>query len=70
MKQIMLIAAAGLIALTGGCRSNEPVSAFANPVDACAAIADDEDRERCIKDVVADVANAARREQERRGGPR
>lgn len=70
MRQIMLIAAAGLVAVTGGCRTSEPPASFANPVDACAAIVDEEERERCIKDVVADVAASTKREQERRGAPR
>lgn len=71
MNRIMMtLAAGGLLAIAGGCRSSEANMAYyANPVDACAAIEDDGDRERCIKDVVADVAASARREQDRRRGP-
>jgi hypothetical protein len=70
VKRMGLLGAAVLIVVAGGCRSSEPVTAYANPVDACAAIADPEDRERCMKNIVADVAASAKREAERRRSPR
>ncbi|MFN4023768.1 MAG: hypothetical protein ACK4MQ_02955 [Hyphomonas sp.] len=69
MKALMMMAAAATLAAAGGCQSNEPSAAYANPVDACAAIADEEDRARCLRNVVADVASSTKREKERRKGP-
>ncbi|MFN7054148.1 hypothetical protein [Hyphomonas sp.] len=66
MKQVGIAGAALLVMAAGACRSTDPAAAYANPVDACAAITDLEDRERCMKNVVADVAAAAKREAERR----
>lgn len=68
-KQMSLAGAVVLVVAIGACRSSEPVAAYANPVDACAAITDLEDRERCMRNVVADVAASAKREAERRRPP-
>jgi len=68
MKTLILTGTAGLLMMAGGCRSSEPVAAYANPVDACAAIVDLESRERCLQNVVADVVVVIKREQERRKG--
>lgn len=69
MKTLMMMAAAGMLIVVGGCQSSEPASAYANPVDACAAIEDEEDRARCLRNMVADVAATSKRESERRKGP-
>lgn len=69
MKTLMMMAAAGMLTIAGGCQSSEPSAAYANPMDACAAIEDEEDRARCLRNIVADVASSTKREQERRKGP-
>jgi hypothetical protein len=69
MKLMGLLGGAVLVVALGACRSAEPASAYANPVDACAAIPDLEDRERCMREIVADVAASTKREQERRRPP-
>ncbi len=70
MKYHSLLLALGLVALASGCRSQEPVKAYANPVDQCASIEDEEDRARCLKNVVADAALVSRRESQSNARPR
>ncbi len=66
MKTFMLIAAMGMLSVAGGCVSSAPSNAYANPVDACASIEDEENRATCIQNVVADVAISTKRDKERR----
>lgn len=70
MKRIMMVAAAaGLLTLVG-CTTAVPTEAYANPVDACAGKPTEEEREACMKNVVADVATSVKRESQRRPPPR
>ena len=69
MKTLMFVTAVGLLAVTGGCQSTAESNAYANPLDACASIEDAEDRDRCVKNVVADVAMSTKREAERKRVP-
>ena len=70
MKPMMMLAALGLLATAGGCQTTEPAAAYANPVDACAGKATEEERDACMKNVVADVAASVKRESQRRPPPR
>lgn len=63
MKTFMLIAAMGMLSVAGGCASSTPSNAYANPVDACASIEDEENRATCIQNVVADVALSTKRDK-------
>ncbi|PKP80557.1 MAG: hypothetical protein CVT79_14830 [Alphaproteobacteria bacterium HGW-Alphaproteobacteria-18] len=65
----MFLTAAGLLSVAGGCQSSAPSNAYANPLDACASIQDEEDRARCVQNIVADVALTTKREQGRKKGP-
>jgi hypothetical protein len=69
MKRHFLLLALGTIALMGGCRSQEPVKAYANPVDACASIEDEDDRARCLRNIVADAEMLSKRESQSRTRP-
>ncbi|MFN4185339.1 MAG: hypothetical protein ACK4M6_11170 [Hyphomonas sp.] len=69
MKTLMFMTAMGMLAVAGGCQSSAPSNAYANPLDACASIQDEEDRTRCVQNVVADVALSTKREQSRKKGP-
>lgn len=66
MKTLMMIAAVGLLAATGACQSSEPVSAYANPVEACEGKATKEARDECMQNIVADVRASVKRESERK----
>jgi len=66
MKTIMMLAAAGLLAATGACRTSEPSAAYANPVDACAGKATEVERDECMQNIVADVRLSVKRESERK----
>lgn len=66
MKTVMIIAAAGLLSLAGGCRTSAPPPAYANPVDACAGEPTQAERDACMKNVVADVALSVKREADRK----
>lgn len=66
MKAILLMTAMGLMSVAGGCQSSAPSNAYANPVDACASIQDEEKRATCIQNVVADVALTAKRNAKER----
>lgn len=66
MKALMMTGASLLLLAAAGCQSSAPSEAYANPVDACASIEDEEDRARCIRNVVSDLASSTKREQERR----
>lgn len=66
MKALTFTFAAGLLSITAACQTSTPGEAYANPVDACASIDDEEDRARCIRNVVDDLASSTKREQERR----
>lgn len=69
MKTIVMMTAVGLMSVAAGCQSSAPSNAYANPLDACASIADEEDRARCVQNMVADVALSTKREQTRKKGP-
>jgi len=69
MKTLMFVTAVGLLAVAGGCQSTGEPNAYANPLDACASLEDAEDRDRCVKNVVADVAMSTKREAERKRVP-
>lgn len=69
MKALMFVGAAGILAAVGGCQSNAAPNAYANPLDACASIQDEEDRSECVQNIVADVALSTKREQQRKKGP-
>lgn len=69
MKALMFVGAAGILAAVGGCQSSAAPNAYANPLDACASIQDEEDRAKCVQNVVADVAMSTKREQQRKKGP-
>ena len=66
MKTLLTIAAVGLLAATGACRSSAPPPVYANPVDACAGEATEAERDACMKNVVADVALSVKREAQRK----
>lgn len=66
MKTLMIMTAMGLLAAAGGCASSTPSNAYANPVDACASIEDEENRATCIQNVVADVALSTKRKAQER----
>jgi len=67
--KLMMLAAAGLLAMTAACRSTEPAPSYANPVDACAGEETEEARDRCMKNVVADVEASVKREAQRKAPP-
>lgn len=69
MKALMFVTAVGILSGVAGCQSSAPPNAYANPLDACASIEDDEDRARCMKNMVADVALSTKREKDRKKGP-
>ncbi|MGE6696094.1 hypothetical protein ACQKH5_00250 [Hyphomonas sp. NPDC076900] len=69
MKTIMFVTAVGILSGVAGCASSAPSNAYANPLDACASIQDDEDRARCMQNMVADVALTTKREKDRKKGP-
>lgn len=69
MKRLMLIAAVGAFAMTAACKSAEAPASYANPVDACAGEETEAERDRCMKNVVADVAASVKRESQRKGPP-
>ncbi|AXE63502.1 putative lipoprotein [Hyphomonas polymorpha PS728] len=69
MKTIMFVTAVGILSGVAGCASGAPSNAYANPLDACASIQDDEDRARCMQNMVADVALTTKREKDRKKGP-
>lgn len=66
MKTMIMLAAAGLLSVAGGCRTSAPPPAYANPVDACAGEATQAERDACMKNVVADVALSVKREADRK----
>ena len=66
MKTMMMLAAIGLAASAGACRSSAPPPAYANPVEACAGEDTQAERDACMKDVVADVALSVKREAQRK----
>ena len=66
---LMMFAAIGALAMTGACRSAEPPASYANPVEACAGEETQLERDRCMKNVVADVAASVKRESERKAPP-
>lgn len=69
MKAIMFVTAVGILSGVAGCQSSAPQNAYANPLDACASIQDEDDRARCVQNVVADVALSTKREKGRKKGP-
>jgi hypothetical protein len=69
MKTIMFVTAVGILSGVAGCQSSAPAGAYANPLDACASIEDEEDRSRCVQNVVADVALTTKREKDRKRAP-
>lgn len=69
MKALMFVTAVGILSGVAGCQSSAPSNAYANPLDACASIPDEEDRARCMKNMVADVALTTKREKDRKKGP-
>lgn len=69
MKTLMMIAAAGALAALAGCQTNTPTGNYANPLDACASITDEEDQAQCMRNVVADVAISTKREKDRKRAP-
>lgn len=69
MKALILITAVGIMSAAGGCQNTAETNAYANPLDACASIEDDEDRTRCVQNVVADVAMSTKREKDRKRAP-
>lgn len=69
MKALMFVTAVGILSGVAGCQTSAPSGAYANPLDACASIQDDEDRARCMKNMVADVALTTKREKDRKKGP-
>lgn len=69
MKTIVFVTAVGILSGVAGCASSAPSNAYANPLDACASIEDEEDRSRCVQNVVADVALTTKREKDRKRAP-
>lgn len=69
MKALMFVTAVGILSGVAGCQSSAPTNGYANPLDACASIPDEEDRARCMKNMVADVALSTKREKDRKKGP-
>lgn len=69
MKTLLMIAAVGMMSSVAGCQSNAPSNAYANPLDACASIQDEDDRAQCMRNVVADVAMTTKREKDRKKVP-
>lgn len=69
MKTLLMIAAVGMLSSVAGCQSSTPSNAYANPLDACASIQDEDDRAQCMRNVVADVAMTTKREKDRKKGP-
>lgn len=67
--KLMMFAAIGVLAMTGACRSAEQPASYANPVEACAGEETEEERDRCMKNVVADVATSVKREAQRKPPP-
>jgi uncharacterized lipoprotein YmbA len=66
MKMGWMMAAGAAVMATAACASSEPASYYANPVDACANEETQEERDACMKNVVADVALSVKREKERK----
>lgn len=66
MKTLMFVTAVGILSASAGCASSSPSASYANPIDACASIADDAERARCMQNVVADVAISTKREKARK----
>lgn len=69
MKKIMFATAVGILSGVAGCQSSAPSTAYANPLDACASIEDEDARARCVQNVVADVALSTKREKDRKRAP-
>ena len=66
MKMRLMLAAGTAVIVAAACATSEPAAYYANPVDACANEATQEERDECMKNVVADVALSVKREKERK----
>ncbi|HAY05376.1 MAG TPA: hypothetical protein PKV67_02930 [Hyphomonas sp.] len=66
MKMRLMLAAGAAAIVAAACASSEPAGQYANPVDACANEPTQEERDQCMKNVVADVALSVKRESERK----
>lgn len=66
MKRVMGVAAAALAGMLAACATSEPSAQYANPVEACEARPTIAERDACMKNVVADVAAAVKRESKRK----
>jgi len=66
MKMLMIAAAMALTGAVAGCATSEPAAQYANPIEACENEPTTEERDECMKNVVADVAASVKRESKRK----
>lgn len=66
MKMKMVLSGMATAVMAAACASSEPAAYYANPVDACAGEPTQEERDKCMKNVVADVALTVKREKDRK----
>ncbi|MGA1342713.1 MAG: hypothetical protein ACO33A_06645 [Hyphomonas sp.] len=66
MKKVMGVAAVALAGMLAACATSAPATQYANPVEACEARPTIAERDACMKNVVADVATAVKRESKRK----
>jgi hypothetical protein len=66
MKMLMGMAAVALTGMVAGCATSEPAPLYANPVEACEGKPTKAEQDECMKNVVADVAAAVKRESQRK----
>lgn len=66
MKMRLMLAAGAAAMVAAACATSEPAAYYANPVDACAGEETEEARDKCMKNVVADVALSVKREKDRK----
>lgn len=66
MKMVMGVAAVALLGMVAGCATSDPVTQYANPVEACEGEPTKAERDECMKNVVADVAASVKRESQRK----
>jgi len=66
MKRMMGVVATALAGVLASCATGEPATQYANPVEACEARPTIAERDACMKNVVADVAAAVKRENKRK----
>jgi Na+-transporting methylmalonyl-CoA/oxaloacetate decarboxylase gamma subunit len=66
MKKVLVLSALAALTAAAACVSSTPEAQYANPVEACENKPTIEERDECMKNVVADVAASVKRESQRK----